>query len=742
MNSATELITGYKELSAKPESEEIDLYEYWRIVNRYKWSIVALTFVVSVAAVVVVLSLTPIFGATATLLIESEEVNVVSIEEVYGVDSSKREYYQTQFQILSSRKIAERVIDELDIQNHPEYDPSVDRGFSLGSLIGSVLSLLTPPAEDAEPPTADQIRQNIVRAFMGNLTIQPLRNTQLVNINFESADPELAYLVPNALGNAYINSDLEARLELTRRASSWLTDRLAGMRDDLEASERALREYQERENLVDVKGVITITANEIEEQTRRLVTTRKAADAARAQSEAAGDIDGPYNQSWETLPAVLADSLSQDLKSVEAESEKNFNQLTKRYGPKHPKYIAAQTKLASSQRAFQARVRQIVSGFEDVYKQAVSDQSAIERALASSKQEIQEINRKSYELSQLQRAADTNKQLYDMFFQRFQETNQTDFDAANARFIDEATRPYAPVKPRKKLLVALAGATALIVGFLLAFLRAALDNTIRVAEELEEKLGQPVLGVLPFEKQALDAGMVQLYFDSSFNAFAEAVRSIRTSVVLSGLEKPHKITVVTSSLPGEGKTTISSNLALALGQMEKVVLVDADMRRPSLANEYGLSKSLPGLSELVAGTARAEECIQRIEQANIDLITAGSVPPNPLDLLSSRRFEELLKRLSEKYDRIVIDSAPTQAVSDSMVLSTKADALIYVVKSDATPVNVAKNGVERLIRVGAPIIGAVLNQFDVQAEAKYGYGGYGRYGYYQYGYSSDGQVQS
>ncbi|MDA1302179.1 MAG: CpsD/CapB family tyrosine-protein kinase, partial [Proteobacteria bacterium] len=225
------------------------------------------------------------------------------------------------------------------------------------------------------------------------------------------------------------------------------------------------------------------------------------------------------------------------------------------------------------------------------------------------------------------------------------------------------------------------------------------------------------------------------------HTFAEAIRSLRTSVVLSGLDKPHKVIVVTSSVPNEGKTTVSSNLALALGQMEKVLLIDADMRRPSLATEYDLPKGTVGLAELVAGTNEMADCIHRRDKEGIDLLSAGAVPPNPLDLLSSGRFAEVLKTLRDRYDRIIIDSAPTQAVSDSLVLSTKADALIYVVKSDSTPANVAKNGIERLMRVNAPVIGAVLNQFDAEAASKYGYYGggrygYGNYGYYGYGYAS------
>jgi polysaccharide biosynthesis transport protein len=706
--------------------DEIDLRVYSGIINRSKWSIIGFAFVVCVLATVVSYTLTPIYSATATLLIESEEANIVSIEEVYGIDSSQREYYQTQFEILNSRKLARRVIDRLDIRQHTEYDPTKSRGFNVRDYIPFL-----PPLE---PPTEDQIKQAVTNRFIDNLTILPIRKTQLVNITFESEDADLAPKVANALGNAYINSHLEARLNLTKKASIWLTERLGLMGEDLQQAEEDLRAFQERENLIDVSGVKTLTAQELDEQTRKQVEARKIVGAAKAQLEAAGNASGRYNSAWEALAGVLADTLAQDLKRDFAQADSDFSELQKRYGPKHPQYIAAQSQVASAAVGYQARVRSIVSGFEDQYRSALAGQKEIESELAASKSKIQDINRVSYELSLLQREVSTNRQLYDMFFQRFQETNQTDFAAANARFVDIAERSFDPIKPQKKLIVGLAGVLSIVTGVLIALLRAALDNTIRVAEALEEKLHQSVVGVVPFEEDlGKDSNLAQRYLGLSHSSFSESIRSLRTSVMLSGLEKAHKITVVTSSVPGEGKTTVSSNLALALGQMEKVLLIDSDMRRPSLANVYGLERGTIGLAELVAGTGKAADCIQHLERAGIDLLPAGSVPPNPLDLLSSKRFETLLQQLGERYDRIVIDSAPTQAVSDSLVLSTKADALIYVVKSDSTPASVAKNGIERLLRVGAPIIGCVLNQFDVDAAQKYGY--YGD-GYYGYGYSS------
>jgi len=711
------------------DDDEIDLRQLWNIIYRSKWNILGLALVVCVLAVVVVSNMVPVYSATATLLIESAEANIVSIEEVYGIDSSKGEYYQTQFEILASRKLAERVIRDLNIASRAMDASAKDPGRSLRSYI----PFLPPPA----PQSDGQKWRAIVDGFRGSLKIAPVRNTQLVDISFESTDPNLAPEVANAIGNAYIDSHLEARLELTQKASTWLTERLGGMREKLEQSEAALSAYQERENLVDVGGVQTLTAKELDELTRRLAGARKATTVAKSQFDAVGGASKSYSVSWEPLPGVLNDPLAQQLKSAEGSLENTFIELQKRYGPKHPNFIAAESQADSARKSFQRRVRQIVEGFEEQYEQALADQRQVERTIAASKLVIQDINRKNYELSQLQRAVTTNHQLYDMFFQRFQETNQTDFAAANARFVDLATTPYAPIKPKKSLIVVLAVLLSVMVGVLLALLRAFLDNTIRVAEDIEEKLEQSVLGILPLiTKLPKHLSATQLYLSKDYEHFAEAVRSLRTSFILSGIDKPHQVTLVTSSVPNEGKTTLSENLALAMGQMERVLLIDGDMRRPSLATQFGFPASTEGLAELVAGTASLEVCTQRLEKPGLDLITAGAVPSNPLELLSSRRFDALLSELRQKYDRIIIDSAPTQAVSDSLMLSAKCDAVIYVVKADSTATNVVVNGLQRLMRVGAPIIGVVLNQFDSNVAARYGYASSDGANYYGYGYAS------
>jgi capsular exopolysaccharide synthesis family protein len=285
----------------------------------------------------------------------------------------------------------------------------------------------------------------------------------------------------------------------------------------------------------------------------------------------------------------------------------------------------------------------------------------------------------------------------------------------------------------------IAGLLSILVGIGLAFLKAALYNTIRTATDVEDKLNQVVVGVLPLMKSVLKKKdhAYRSFLDKGEANFSEAVRTIRTGVVLSGVDKPLKTLVVTSSIPGEGKTTVSMCLAMAFSQMEKVILIDADMRRPSVATNFNLPKGSYGLSEIIAETAELKECIHTIEGTGSrdglkgEVIPAGITPPNPLELLSSKRFK--LERLAENYDRVIIDSAPTQAVSDSMVLSALADGVLYVVKSDATSTQIARDGINRLIQARGNVIGVVLNHFDPESAARHGYYSKGYYDYYGYG---------
>jgi capsular exopolysaccharide synthesis family protein len=376
-------------------------------------------------------------------------------------------------------------------------------------------------------------------------------------------------------------------------------------------------------------------------------------------------------------------------------------------------------------------VEQVVASLERQYQLAVVNERSLQHSFEANKGEIQEITRKEFQLRELQRAVDTNRQLYDTFMTRLKETTVAqDFDAVNARIVDRAVVPKDPVKPRKALVVAIAGMLALMIGAGLSLLLEMLNNSFKSREDVESHLNLPVLGILPLTRGR--DNLVSLFSAGDDKAFSESIRTIRTSVVLLAIDSPRKVLLVTSSVPGEGKSTVSANLAAALAQLGKVVLIDADLRRPTLRKNFEMPVGVPGLANSVAGTATLAECIQPSE-LGMDLIAAGSVPPNPQELLSSPRFAELIEQLKKDYDHVVIDSPPTLAVSDSIVLSSLVDSVIYVIKSFSTAIPVARQGVGQLLQKNAAITGVVLNQVDIKKAQRYGssYGGY--YDYYGYG---------
>lgn len=710
------------------QEEIIDLRHYWRVLMQHKWSIAGLSVVVTLLTTLVVFSMKPVYQASTTVLIESEQAKVLSIEDVYGLNTTNKEYFLTQFEILKSRDLTEKVIRRLKLDTHPLFDPrQADSGFSLKSLI--------PVSTDKGAPSEQEIFDSVVESFTESLTIAPVRKTQLVKIKFESQDPALAAKIANTLADVYIESHLQSKLDLTRKAATWLGERLGDLRGTLHASEEKLQVFREQEQLLDVAGVRTLNAQELDELTRRYVEARNLRDQLEnIQNQVKGLGENPSAELLMGLPSVLKHPLVQSLKEVQAKAEGKVVELAMRYGPLHPKMIAAQSEADSSLRELRRQIVRVTRGIETDYVIAAQTKTSVEQQLEAAKLRLQSVNRKEFQLRELEREVQTNRQLYDMFMTRAKETDEAGgLQAAHARVIDPAVAPRHPIKPKKKLIVLLAMVVSAMFGVVVAFLFDALDNTVRTPDDVEEKLKAPMLGFLPLVKEnKLEVAFEGFLADSKGN-FAESIRTIRTGLMLSSIDDPHKITVVTSSIPNEGKSTLALNLAEAVGQMEKTLLIDADMRRPTLAKTLGLPRSAAGLSNLVAGTAEYKDCVHKLGESTVDVITAGLVPGNPLELLGSKRFGLVVKKLSEVYDRIIIDSAPTHAVSDAMVLSTYADAVIYVVKADDTAAPLASKGITRLKEVGAPITGVVLNKVDIEKTSRYG-DYYAQY-YQNYGYS-------
>lgn len=724
------------------DNETIDLQYYFRVIQRFKWRILSLAFIITLLTTVVVFSITPKYTATATLLIQSEKANVVSIEEVYGLDSGRQEYLFTQFEILKSKQLALRVVEKLNLINHPEFDP--DQQQKKFDLIGKIKSLLPFLPQHINKAT-DEEKLNIktrkvVGNFVSRLTISPIRKTQLVNISFVSTSPSLAAEVVNMLAEVYIVSHLDAKLAMTAKASTWLNERLSSLKGRLDASEQALQDYQNKEKLIDIDGVKSIEAKELQELNRQLSSAKQRLK----QSEHIFNLVQKKRNDVSALialPEVLNHKLIQNVNEALQVSKTKVSELQGTYGPKHPIMIAAKSELRSVNTNLNSQVQVLVSGINNEYQTAKANERNLAQAVKAKGQLFRELSALDTKQKELKREVQSNQHLYNAFFTRLKETKEVgEFQSANARLVDIALPPLFPSNPKKKLIIGLVLVVSIGLGVVLAFLFEMLNDGIRSVEDIENKLKQRMLGLLPLQKLRRDGELpLRSFFNKKEHAFAESIRTLRTSLLLLNIEHDAKVISVTSSIPAEGKTTVSINLSFALAQIEKVLLIDADMRRPSVAKTFQFPAYQPGLSNIISGTHSFAECIIHDDESAIDIITAGTLPSNPQELLALPAFVKLIESLRNNYDRIVIDTAPTQAVSDAVIVSQQSDSLIYVVRADSTREKVITSGLSRLMAVGVRIDGIVLNGVDLKQAAKYGeYSGY----YDQYGYNSDPELTS
>ena len=724
------------------DEDIIDLSHYFRVINQSKWRILSLALIVTFLVALIVLSLTPVYKATSSLLIESEETNIVSIEQVYGLDASKKEYFETQYEILKSRYIAEKVVNKLALDSHPVFIEKLEESntSAFDGIKSTVKSLLTfLPQKAREPLSEDeqaQLRKELlITLFSENLTISPVPNTQVVKIAYTSESPRLAAEVANAVAEVYIESYLEAKFDMTSKATSWLNDSLAGLRNKLEVSEKKLAEFYQREQLVNLDGVVGLASEELQGLSEQLLQAENRLKQSEIIFEQVQNFNGDPAE-LASMPAVQNHPSIQNVKEAELKAQSNVSELSKVYGPKHLKMISAQAELASVKQTLDNQVASLISGITSEYRQAQSQVNRLRVAVASAKDEYRKLTTLESKRRVLQREVDTNQQLYDSFFTRLQETSEVEgFESANARVLDRATLPVEPFKPKKSLILIATLVMSAGFGVFIALVLDFLNSGIRSVEDVERKLGQRMMGLIPWQPhRKKDDLPLREFFDTSNHVFSEAIRTLRTSIQLLDLTGDKKVVMVTSSVPKEGKTTVSINLAFAMGQIGKTLLIDTDLRKPAIAKRFGMPGFQPGIANLVAGTHSLDECLCNDVASNIDVITAGSATPNPQELLMSDNFKKVINNLREQYEHIIIDTAPIQAVSDAIIVSESADMLFHVVKADATNEKIVSSGLERFMRVGKRIDGVILNQVDVKKAGN----GYAYTGYYdKYGYGSE-----
>ena len=715
-------------------NELIDLGHYLGIIKRYSLRILLLAIAFTVLVAILVMKMTPLYTSSTTLLIEAEKANVVSIEEVYGIDTKSKDYMATQFEVLKSRQIAEKTVESLSLYDNADFMPE-ENETSFVSDLAEMFPFLPQKekVELTEEQKVAKLKRKATHLLMSATDVSLMKGTQLVRISVTTEKPSLSALIANTIAEVYIENYLQAKLDMTAKATSFLTDSIDGLKTKLDVAERNLVRFYETNQVVNIDGVVGLASDELE---RLNIQLSEAEVELKLNSVIFNQIkDSKAIEDVARIPEVLNHPAVRDVRRDEGKALTRVSELSKVYGPKHPKMIAANAELTAIRDTLNTQITDLISSITTQYESSKQKVAQLQREVETSKAAFRSLAELDNKRKALEREVDINQQLYDSFFTRLKETDELGgLESANARVLDTALPSYTPSKPNKKLFIAAAFVLSLSFGIALAIVMETLNSGIRSVDDVEKKLGQRMLGLIPWlaHKKKTDLP-IRTFFDGKKHQFAEAVRTLRTSLSLLNIEKENQAILVTSSVPKEGKTTVSINLAFALGQLDKTILIDADLRRPSIGKQFNIPSYQPGVANLVLKSHSFEECLVRDEESNIDILSAGTIPSNPQELLADKGFEELITMLKSEYKYVVVDTAPTQAVSDAMIVANSCDSVIYVVRADSTSDKVINNGLSRFLQVGHRLDGVVLNQVNLRkSDVAQRYAGF----YDQYGYTS------
>ncbi|MFD2167265.1 GumC family protein [Thalassotalea euphylliae] len=685
--------------------EDVTLKELLSPLWNRRWQIIACTLIVTTAVAFYMSLLKPIYQSSAILQIGSNVGSTrLSINDAFNDTVATEELIQTQFEILRSRKFAERVVSQLNLVEHPE--------FRVGKYNDKVAFFADKP--DLPPSTF----AGVVGKFRARLSISPISSTELVRITFKSYYPELAAKVANQVGQTYLQYQDEVHSSTKENTSEWLVDQLEELGKKLESSELALQNFRESEGLVDINGISSIAGDQINALTSEAIRAEKERDDLKVTYNFIQQYKGDI-QRLTDLKEIDSYYPYAQLKVAKENLEREISELSRRYGPKHPKRMAAQAKLDTMQESVNKQVTDRVASLEKEYRTAIEKVSATQERLAIAKTDFVRLSRLKNKFSQLSREVETNKELYNNYLVKLKETDAMGNYTATfyVRFLDKAIVPKGPFSPRKTLSVVAAFILSFIAISMYIIMRELLVDTLNSRRKLENFHEAPVLAVLPkFKAKPTNKDEDKYFADGRF---IESVRTLRTALLFNNDKKPPKVIAVTSSVPNEGKSTVALHLARSFSEMEKVLLIEGDMRNPTVAKNLSLDPFRPGLSNLLAKTHQINECIVRDKNVKLDILTSGISPANPQAFLSMKRFDMLIKVFGNFYDRIIIETPPVNAVSDAVIISRLVESVLYVVHGTKTKREQITSGIRMLRQAKAPIDGIVINKSESIDTSRY-----------------------
>jgi len=634
-----------------------------------RWSIIIIMLLGCIAGVFKAISETPVYQASLTMAVEPSSGRNAgqSLFDPYAY-----RFYETQYELLKSRSVAERVVDKMGLVERSDVHKLLIPPSTLRSLAAEItritgVSLISDPQPTPQKATLTPAEIRGKRAWLtqiiqGGVNVSGGDKTNLVQVRFNSINPVFAAEIANGLVAAYIEEGLDSQLNRSQQTTRWFSQRIEDLRVSLDESQLRLQQFQIDENLLDTSRSKQITTAEL-----------------------------------------------QSLNSEYIAARVNLDELAKRYGARHPKLKEARAEVNSKRSRL------------DLASKAVSSN-----------------REKQVQLELLERDVQRNNEFYEAFLSKFKEADlsSSGTQVASARIVDRALPPGGPIYPQKQRIILTWTLGGLLLGLGLAFLREQLDSTFKSGRMVEEKLGIPLFGVVQSMADQL-SGVERHYLENTRSVFSEAINHIRTGVMYSDIDNPPQVLVVTSSVQSEGKTTLASNLALSYAQLGTTLLIDADLRRPRIKHIIE-TDATAGLVEYVAGVASFEQCVRRDhDEKNLYVLNSGTTPPNPLELLASERFSQMLSQLRKKFTYIIIDTAPVLPASDAVVLGRLCDSLLMAIQSDRTTHHMARDAVKRLNASNVSVAGLILTQANIKKGNPYQYGGY--YGYGAYAYVEDKQ---
>ncbi len=707
---------------------EPHLYDYLLILRKHQWLI--LSFVLAVVSIVAIGSfrMQPVYVATTRIEIDRENSNILPFQgaDSYDYAMDLDSYAETQSKILTSETLALQTIRSGVLSGQPDFFADL----SSDALASGSLANMKPPPELA--------------SFLGSLSVKRVPNSRLMDVSFESTNPQLAAQIVNAHIKNFIEQNFQSRYDATTRASTWLTDQLNELKIRVEKSEDARIAYERQNQIWAVDGdKQNVTTQRLGDLNKQL--TEAQSERMRKQSlyeyAKAGDMDA--------VPQIRDNGIVQDLLRKRADTYAQYTDALNQYGPNFPKVQRLQSQLKELDAAAEKEKKGVITRLQSEYHEVRQREELLTQALDQQKAEVNQMSERMVQYSIIKREAEGNKALYDGLLTKLKEAGiSASLRSSNIRVVDPAMVPAYPARPAKTRNITLAFLIGLVGGIGLALLREYMDNTVKSPDDVEALSRLPSLAVVPtFSESSGDRSRVKLLLGDASNGhekrielvaqhlpksqMSEAFRALRTALLLSQADHPPQVILVTSALPREGKTTAAANLAVTLAQLgDRTLLIDADLRKPGVGRLLNLAGGkYAGLSSYLAGVSSLElVTIQHPVIPNLSAIPTGPLPPNPADLLSSHKLADAIAELREKFKFIVIDSPPIMAATDAVILSVKADGVLLVVRSGETPKEAFTRTRDLLLSVKCHILGVVLNAVDPSAPDYY-------YSYRYYPYS-------